>query len=88
MNVETMCIFGWRGSIYMGCYGVCVMFVWGEFMCAVYRRYQVSCFILHLIPLRQGFLLNLQLAWQPASPSNPPHSAGALSDYASAGIQT
>lgn len=64
------------------------MFVWGEFVCAVYKRYQVSCFILHLIPLRQGFLLNLQLTWQLASPSNPPHSAVALSEYASAGNQT
>jgi hypothetical protein len=32
----------------------------------------LSC---HLTPLRQGLPLNLELGWQPSSPSNPSVSA-------------
>lgn len=49
--------------------------VWGVCLCAnvVARgRSQAFCFIrLHLISLRNGLLLNLDLGHQPASPSDP-----------------
>lgn len=63
---------------------VCVMFVCVGGVCVVYSRYQVSALNLHLIPLRQGFLLDFKLTWQPASPSTPPLGAGVMSHDADA----
>jgi hypothetical protein len=57
--------------------------VWSEFILLYIDDSRCSALALHLTPLRQGFLLNLRLTWQLASPSDPLHSAGAM-----LGIQT
>lgn len=72
------------------CICVCVCVVWYMHACVcgclvlcvclhMEAKEDIKCLPTYIIPLGQGLSLNLELGWQPASPSNPfvtmPHRA-------------